>query len=56
MSEIIREIFQRFLLHSWKFDPNPQNMCMPDSRHNGGSGRQSFCPVLLFLAFMAFLS
>lgn len=55
MSEIIREIFQRFLLHSWKFDPNPQNVyaLILDIM---GDLAIILLPVLLFLAFMAFLS
>ncbi len=55
MNDIIQDIFRRFLVHSWEFETNYQNVytltieLMLDVA-------KLVMPILLFLAFMAFLA
>lgn len=55
MSEAIKNIFRRFLVHSWEFDPNPQNVYILTQEL-----MLELCkiimPILLFLAFLGFLA
>lgn len=55
MSESIKNIFRRFLVHSWEFDPNPQNVYILTQEL-----MLELCkiimPILLFLAFLGFLA
>ncbi|WP_297047813.1 flagellar biosynthesis protein FlhB [uncultured Desulfovibrio sp.] len=55
MSESIKNIFRRFLVHSWEFDPNPQNVYILTQEL-----MLELCkiimPILLFLAFVGFLA
>ncbi len=55
MSEGIKNLFRRFLSHSWEFDPNPQNVYSL-----GIELTLELCvlilPILLFLGFLAFLA
>lgn len=55
MSDIIQDIFRKFLLHSWEFETNAQNVysltieLMTDVA-------KLILPIILFLAFAAFLA
>ena len=55
MSEGIKNLFRRFLSHSWEFDPNPQNVYSLSIELT-----LELCllilPILLFLGFLAFLA
>ncbi len=55
MNEAIKNIFRRFLVHSWEFDPNPQNVYILTQEL-----MLELCkiimPILLFLAFLSFLA
>lgn len=55
MTEAIKNIFRRFLVHSWEFDPNPQNVYILTQEL-----MLELCkiimPILLFLAFLGFLA
>lgn len=55
MSEAIKNVFRRFLVHSWEFDPNPQNVYLLTQEL-----MLELCkiimPILLFLAFLGFLA
>lgn len=55
MNEAIKSIFRRFLVHSWEFDPNPQNVYILTQEL-----MLELCkiimPILLFLAFLSFLA
>ncbi|WP_165072327.1 flagellar biosynthesis protein FlhB [Desulfovibrio sp. ZJ200] len=55
MSEQIKVLFQRFLGHAWAFDPNPQNVYTL-SIELALEICKILLPVLLFLAFLAFLA
>lgn len=55
MNEAIKNIFRRFLVHSWEFDPNPQNVYILTQEL-----MLELCkiimPILLFLALLGFLA
>ncbi len=55
MTEAIKNIFRRFLVHSWEFDPNPQNVYILTQEL-----MLELCkiimPILLFLAFLGFFA
>ena len=55
MADSIKAVFRRFLVHSWEFDPNPQNVYILTQEL-----MLELCkiimPILLFLAFLGFLA
>ena len=55
MSESIKNIFRRFLVHSWEFDPNPQNVYIL-TQELILELCKIIMPILLFLAFVGFLA
>lgn len=55
MAEQIKVLFRRFLGHAWEFDPNPQNVYSL-SIELALEICKILLPVLLFLAFLAFLA
>ena len=55
MSEAIKNVFRRFLIHSWEFDPNPQNVYVL-TQELMIELCKIIMPILLFLAFLSFLA
>ena len=55
MSEAIKAVFRRFLVHSWEFDPNPQNVYVL-TQELMIELCKIIMPILLFLAFLSFLA
>lgn len=55
MSDSIKNIFRRFLSHSWEFDPNPQNVYVL-TQELMLELSLLIMPILLFLAFMGYLA
>lgn len=55
MSEAIKNVFRRFLVHSWEFDPNPQNVYVL-TQELMIELCKIIMPILLFLAFLGFLA
>ena len=55
MSEAIKNVFRRFLVHSWEFDPNPQNVYVL-TQELMIELCKIIMPILLFLAFLSFLA
>lgn len=55
MNEIIQNIFRRFLVHSWTFNTNTQNVYVL-TQELMLEVAKLLLPILLFLGFMAFLA
>ena len=55
MSESIKAVFRRFLVHSWEFDPNPQNVYIL-TQELMIELCKIIMPIVLFLAFLGFLA
>ena len=55
MSEAIKNVFRRFLVHSWEFDPNPQNVYVL-TQELMIELCKIIMPIMLFLAFLGFLA
>ena len=55
MSEAIKNVFRRFLVHSWEFDPNPQNVYVL-TQELMIELCKIIMPILFFLAFLGFLA
>lgn len=55
MSESIKAVFRRFLVHAWEFDPNPQNVYIL-TQELMIEMCKIIMPILLFLAFLGFLA
>ncbi len=55
MHEAISNIFKRFLVHSWEFNPNPQNVYVL-AQELSFEICKIILPILLFLAFLAYLA
>ena len=55
MSEAIKDVFRRFLVHSWEFDPNPQNVYVLTQEL-----MIELCkivmPIMFFLAVLGFIA
>ena len=55
MADSIKAVFRRFLVHSWEFDPNPQNVYIL-TQELMIELCKIIMPILLFLAFLGFLA
>ncbi|WP_165079339.1 MULTISPECIES: flagellar biosynthesis protein FlhB [unclassified Desulfovibrio] len=55
MADSIKAVFRRFLVHSWEFDPNPQNVYIL-TQELMIELCKIIMPVILFLAFLGFLA
>ena len=55
MSEAIKNVFRRFLVHSWEFDPNPQNVYIL-TQELMIELCKIIMPIMLFLAFLGFIA
>ena len=55
MSDAIKNVFRRFLVHAWEFDPNPQNVYILTQEL-----MLELCkiimPIMLFLAFLSLIA
>lgn len=55
MADSIKAVFRRFLVHSWEFDPNPQNVYVL-TQELMIELCKIIMPIILFLAFLGFLA
>ena len=55
MSEAIKNVFRRFLVHSWEFDPNPQNVYVL-TQELMIELCKIIMPIMFFLAVLGFIA